>query len=53
MAKQKRLTVLDKAIARLDDQIAALQLAKQHLLDEQTRATLAAAKPPTRTTKLA
>lgn len=46
----KRPTQLDKAIQNLDDQIAALQLARQHLVQQQrTVATKTAPKRRTGT----
>jgi hypothetical protein len=44
----KRLTQLDKAIQNLDAQIAALQLARQHLVQQRTG--LAVKPAPTRRT---
>jgi hypothetical protein len=40
----KRPTVLEKAIASLDEKIAALQLARAHLLEQQAEARDAIAK---------
>jgi len=42
----KRLSKLDKAIADIDDQIAALQLARKHLLAQQGQ-QMPAARPQT------
>jgi hypothetical protein len=33
-----KTTALERAIANLDDKIAALQLARQHLVDQQPKA---------------
>lgn len=42
----KRQTLIDKAIKELDDQFAAIRLAREALIKQRDKADLAAARPP-------